>query len=369
MTSPERGFIPRWASPPADTIRAILRQQRLSFAAFSVAMGLPDSRITAIISGTEPLSVETARKLSSVIGGSVGFWIARDGQYREDLSRLEADKWSQSLPIKSMAEFGWIDKPADWIDRIDSALRFFDVADISDWTISYLSPLKAAHLRAPSTEPPKDESLAVWLRQAERQANQLACKPWDRAQFEHALFEVRSVTRLKDPARFIPRLQTLCASVGVAVVVVRAPEGCNVSGAARVRSDGTGLIALTARYLTDDHLWFTFFHEAAHLLLEDRAGTYVDELTPGGSPAVTDDERAADAFAARQMVSEDGLRDIDRVRPRMRDIVKLAHKLGVAPGIIVGQLQFRGRLGFGSGMNSLKRRYRWNGPNLEMRGT
>jgi HTH-type transcriptional regulator / antitoxin HigA len=369
LSSPERGFIPRWASPPTDTIRAILRQRRLSLAAFSAAMGLPDNRISAIISGAEPLSVETARKLSTAIGGSVGFWIARDGQYREDLSRLKADEWSQSLPIKDMADFGWIDRPADWIQRIDSALRFFDVADVNAWTISYLHPLRAAHLRASAVQAPRDGSLAAWLRQAEIQASQIARQPWDRDQFGKALFEVRSFTRIKDPAKFIPRLQALCAAAGVAVVVVRAPDGCNVSGAARAQSDRAGLIALTARYLTDDHFWFTFFHEAAHLLLEHRAGTYVDELTPGGSSGVTDDERAADAFAARHMISEDGLRDIDQVRTRMRDIIKLAHKLGVAPGIIVGQLQFRGRLGFGSGMNHLKRRYQWNGPNLEMRET
>jgi HTH-type transcriptional regulator / antitoxin HigA len=369
LSSPERGFIPRWASPPADTIRTILRERHLSLSAFSAAMKLPDGRITAIISGTEPISVEIAQKLSTVVGGSVGFWIARDGQYREDLSRLKADKWSQTLPINDMAEFGWIDRPADWIDRIDFALRFFDIPDVNAWTISYLRPLKEAHLRAPAAQAPRDESLAVWLRQAERQAGQLACQPWDRDRFDQALLEVRPLTRFKDPAKFIPQLQMLCASVGVAVVVVRAPDGCNVSGAARVRSGGTGLIALTARYLTDDHFWFTFFHEAAHLLLEHRAGTYVDELPPGASAAVSEDERAADDFAARQMISEDGLRDIDRMRPRMREIVKLAHKLGVAPGIIVGQLQFRGRLGFGSGMNHLKRRYQWNGASLEMRGT
>jgi hypothetical protein len=53
----------------------------------------------------------------------------------------------------------------------------------------------------------------------------------------------------------------------------------------------------------------------------------------------------------------------------MREIIKLAHQVGVAPGIIVGQLQFQGRLSFGSGMNHLKRRYRWAGTSLEMRRT
>ncbi len=332
-------------------------------------MNLPANRITAIISGTEPISLEIAQKLSSVVGGSVGFWIARDGQYREDLSRLKADEWSQTLPIQDMADFGWIQKPADWIDQIDAALQFFDVPDVNAWTVSYLRPVKAVHLRAPAAQPPRDESLTVWLRQAARQANQIASQPWDRIRFEQGLVATRSLTRLKDPAQFIPRLQALCASAGVAVVVVRAPEGCNVSGAAQTRSDGTGLIALTARYLTDDHFWFTFFHEAAHLLLDHRAGTHIDDLDPGVTTAISDDEKAADHFAALQLISENGLHDIDRVRPRMRDIIKLAHSLGVAPGVIVGQLQFRGRLGFGSGMNHLKRRYQWNGSSLEMRGS
>jgi hypothetical protein len=332
-------------------------------------MDLPIGRLNPILAGTEPISIEIARRLSNTLGGTVGFWIARDGQYREDLARVEADRWAQTLPVNDMAEYGWIDKPADWTDRIEVALRFFDVPDLNAWNAAYLSPVRAALLRASFGEPPRDGSLAVWLRQAEKQARQLVCQQWDRERFEQSLQIARSLTRLKDPGQFIPRLQTLCASAGVAVVVVRAPDGCNVSGAARFLADGLGLIALTARYLTDDHLWFTFFHEAAHLVLEGGSTTYVDELAPGLASDIRGQEKAANQFATRYLLSEEGLKSLAALRPRMREIIKLAHRLGVAPGIIVGQLQFRGRLSFGSGMNHLKRRYQWAGISLETRRT
>jgi len=50
----------------------------------------------------------------------------------------------------------------------------------------------------------------------------------------------------------------------------------------------------------------------------------------------------------------------------LQSIIRLAHEVRIAPGIVVGQLQFRQRLGYGSGLNSLKRRYRWTGSTLEM---
>ncbi len=150
--------------------------------------------------------------------------------------------------------------------------------------------------------------------------------------------------------------------------MVRPPEGCTVSGAARFLADNRGLIALTARHQTDDHLWFTFFHEAAHLLLDGAGATYVDEMPEATTTEdLVDQERAADDLAARYLLSQEGLVRLETVRLDVRGIMKLANELNVAPGIIVGQLQYRRRLGFGSGLSHLKRRYRWVGATLEMR--
>jgi plasmid maintenance system antidote protein VapI len=92
-------FAPRWASPPGKTIRDALVERGLSLEVFAESIGVPDPRLQGLLSGSETISIELARRISTSIGGSVEFWMARDGQYRDDLARVEADRWAQSLPI------------------------------------------------------------------------------------------------------------------------------------------------------------------------------------------------------------------------------------------------------------------------------
>jgi Zn-dependent peptidase ImmA (M78 family) len=65
-------------------------------------------------------------------------------------------------------------------------------------------------------------------------------------------------------------MQELCAGAGVAVVFVPALPKTGVSGATRWINSNKALIQLSLRYRTDDHLWFTFFHEAGHILLHGK---------------------------------------------------------------------------------------------------
>jgi hypothetical protein len=262
-----------------------------------------------------------------------------------------------------MVAYGWVQKPADWLDQIEAVLRFFDIRDPDVWRANYLRTISGVRLRASNSRPPSEGSLAVWLRQAEKQAHEVNCKPWDSSNFHEVLEEAKGLTRVRNPDKFIPELQQLCASVGVAVVVVRAPSGCAISGAARFLADDLGFIGLTARHLTNDHLWFTFFHEAAHLLLHPSSDAFVDELSVTTSEPT---EKEADDFATGILLSESGRQKLQMVSLNMQSIIRLAHELGTAPGIVVGQLQFLQRLGYGSSLNHLKRRYRWTGASLEM---
>ena len=43
------------------------------------------------------------------------------------------------------------------------------------------------------------------------------------------------------------------------------------------------MIQLSARHKSDDHLWFSFFHEAAHVLLHSKKSVFVDELNGDGA--------------------------------------------------------------------------------------
>ena len=363
MKTAEPSFVPQWASPPGATISTILRQKGMSTIEFAKAMSLSSVEVDALLAGRSRISVGMARGLTQLLGGTVGFWITRDGQFREDAARLEAHRAVAALPISDMVAFGWIQKPAGWLDQTEAVFRFFDVSDLDAWRANYFRTITGVRLRASKSRPPSERSLAVWLRQAEKQAHEVKSQPWDPSKFHDVLEDAKALTRVRNPAKFIPEIQRLCASVGVAVVVVRAPSGCAISGATRLLADDLRFIGLTARHLTDDHMWFTFFHEAAHLLLHPSRDAFVDELSDATSDPT---EREADNFAAGILLSESGRQKVQMVSLNMRSIMRLARELRIAPGIIVGQLQFQQRLGHGSGLNHLKRRYRWTDASLEM---
>jgi hypothetical protein len=67
----------------------------------------------------------------------------------------------------------------------------------------------------------------------------------------------------------------LCARSGVPLVLMPEMPGTRASGAARWLSPAEGLIQLSLRHTRDDHFWFSFFHEAAHLLLHSKKATFV----------------------------------------------------------------------------------------------
>jgi HTH-type transcriptional regulator/antitoxin HigA len=337
----------------------------MSRAAFARAIGIADSHLSGLLSGRETISIALARRISAAIGGPVEFWLARDGQYRDDLQLVEADHWAESLPITQMVQFGWMDKPSNWHDRVSACLRFFDVSDVPEWQRTYGTLLADARFRASDKVELDPIAVAAWLRKAELDVAELDCSDWNPTAFKTALEELRPLTRLSNPRTFLPPLIGTCAGAGVALTVLRAPAHCPVSGAARFLEGGRPNIVLSARYLSDDHLWFSFFHEAAHILLHQSSAVYLDELERRAVRPANKDEREADDFASNVLVPPAFRDELLNGRPTPARLHHLANVTGVSSGILVGQLQHAGVLGYGSVLNRLKRRYKWVGSSLE----
>jgi Zn-dependent peptidase ImmA (M78 family) len=197
-------------------------------------------------------------------------------------------------------------------------------------------------------------ALSAWLPQGEIQAGAISCADWNADRFREQLNDIRVLTKAKNPNYFIPKLRTMCAEVGVAVVFVRAPSGCRASGATRFLSSSKAMIILSFRHLSDDHFWFTFFHEAGHLLLHGDRSTFID----GAMTDHTEKESEANTFSAGVLVPHARLDALMNLRPRMPDVIRFGLSIGVSPGIVVGQMQHLELIGPGQ-LNHLKRRYNW----------
>ena len=70
------------------------------------------------------------------------------------------------------------------------------------------------------------------------------------------------------------------------------------------------------------------------------------------------EEEEANSFAARTLIPADFQVELTSLPINQRAVIRLAVRLGVSPGIVVGQLQHLDRIGHEQ-LNGLKRRYRW----------
>ncbi|MHA6886701.1 ImmA/IrrE family metallo-endopeptidase [Ralstonia pseudosolanacearum] len=360
----DHSFSPIWAVPPGRTVVDLLSARGVSRDELADSIALVREDLDDLIDGTAQLSESVASRLGDVFGTSADFWIRREEQYREQLASLhvKADvadasysEWLKALPLAEMARFGWFGPGVPPTDKLTACLDFFDVPNLDAWSRDYDDVKRAVAFRASAAHPVNVPATTAWLRQGERESERIECSPWDPAKFSSALAKARALTRTKDPQVFVPALQALCAMSGVAVVIVRAPSGCRASGATFFSAPDKAVLLLSFRYLTDDQFWFSFFHEAGHLLLHTDRDSLILEAPERTTSKM---EAEANEFAAKTLLPLEFNRRLPEVAGDARAILLLAREAGIAPGIIVGQLQHRGLVKH-QHLNKLKIRYSW----------
>lgn len=350
-------FSPAWASPPGETVRDLATKKNLRSQDLALALGLPQEMLSQLFNGELPITAARAKGLAETLGASERFWLAREAQYRRDVQALVDDgrQWVSMLPISDMARYGWLKGASATSEKLRQALGFFGVATVDEWRDVWLS--ERTGLTAYRTSPvfkAESASVAAWLRQGELAADGLQVMNWSRERFERILPTLKPLTRIREPAEFLPQLQEQCAACGVAVVIVRAPKGCPASGATRVKN-GKAILQLSVRYLRDDSFWFTFFHEAGHLVLhEDRL--FLE--WPDRQELERQEEEEANEFAGKLLIPPTEEAALRALPHDYRIIMRFAKHLSISPGIVVGQLQHRGLVRRNK-LNYLKKRYSW----------
>src|SRR5439155_27043796 len=157
---------------------------------------------------------------------------------------------------------------------------------------------------------------------------------FDARRFREALVEIRALTT-KRPEVALKRLRAICAEAGVAVVFLPDIGKTRTSGAARWMTPTKALIQLSDRFKADDRFWFSFFHEAAHLLLHSKKELFVSDGNEDNLSQQEEDE--ANSFAANQLIPRRFEPELENLRTDA-EVIAFARHLGIAPGIVVGGL-------------------------------
>jgi HTH-type transcriptional regulator/antitoxin HigA len=355
-TMVQNEYWPDTVSPPGDTLLELLEEKGMSQAELARRTGRPKKTINEIIQGKAAITPETALQFERVLGTPASFWNQRERRYRESLARRDEENelaehltWLDNIPVRDMAERSWIEWFDDRVQQLREVLGFFGIASPEQWEALWVRRPAAAFRQSPAYQA-DPFAVAAWLREGERRAQRIDCAPFDEAGFRAALNAIRGLTT--EPADvFQPELEALCAGVGVAVVFVPQLPGTRASGAAYWLTPDKALIQLSLRYKRNDHLWFTFFHEAAHILEHGKRSAFLDEDINRDEPA-TDEEAEANRFAEDVLIPPGEWRafieQVHAVQPYFSKqmVCDFAARIGIAPGIIVGRLHHEDELDY-----------------------
>lgn len=356
---------PNWASPPGDTIARVMKMREIDAAELADAMSLSAEDFDRLLSGRRRLNKELAAVLADNLGSTARFWLARDKDYVRDLARLgaadvmDANNWLQSMPVASMRRFGWLPKDSRTARaQVQDLLAFFGCDSLQGWGVRYSSGVGAVAFRTSLAFASDGMATLVWLRAGEVQLAASSGVKFDRMRFERLLPSLKRLSAFKHPSRMLERLRKACLEVGVLVTTARAPEGCRASGASWFDATGRPVIHLSFRHLSEDHFWFTFFHEAAHVLLHGK--NHIDG--EGAEIMGSDTERQeAEANAyAQNLLLPDEIRAplLERRAISAKPVMDAARAARVTAGVVVGQLERAGAIPHGK-LSFLKHRYRW----------
>jgi len=352
-------FDPDWVSPPGDTISDLIEERGWTQTELATRIGCTTKHLSLLINGKVPISDDIAIKLATVLGATAEFWLTREAHFRAKKAiRIEKQAldtqadWLGKIPVNDMVKFGWVQKHKDPGEQVAECLRFFGVASTTAWELRYIKPIAAFRVSSKCEIEPG--AVVAWLRQGERKADSLDTQKFDNTIFKETLRDLRSLTRERDPKIFVPNLVGRCAKSGVAVAIEPAPRGCPLSGATRWLTQDKALLMLSLRYKSNDQFWFSFFHEAAHLLLHGKKLLFLE--TEG---TLNDHQEAeADAFARDLLIPPHEARLLKSLGRSSISIVNFASRIGVDPGIVVGRMQKEGFIPW-THLHGLKVRYKW----------
>lgn len=359
VESNKNQFVPNYAISPGEILADELDIRSMSQKELSKRTGITEKHIISILKAKASITPETAIKFERALGMPADYWLNLESNYQEIKARLAEEEklqahldWVKRFPFNEMAKLGWLPKQTAPKDKLVGLLQFLGIASVDQWEEVW--PKVSVAYRQNNTHEVFPEAISAWLRQGEIEASKIECVPYDKTKFRSALDAIRNLTDTS-PAIFVPAMQKACAEAGVAVVFVPSIPKIGISGATRWVHSDKAIIQLSLRYKTNDHFWFTFFHEAGHILLHGKKELFL-EYNNG-----LDDEKEQEAnhYAQNELVPEKAMTHfIVDGRFTQTAIKEFAREIGIAPGIIVGQLQHR-RLVDYKVHNALKQTFKW----------
>lgn len=345
MATKKNQYTPQIAFHPGETLAEKLEELGMGPKEFAIRTGKPEKTVIAIIKGKSSITPEMAVQFEHVLKIPAHFWLNMQRSYDEFIAReerkellAESTTWAKLFPIADMVKKGWLPARTTIAEKTSELLSFFSISNHTAWEDYYFNQQLKVAFRISLAHTKEPYAISAWLRKGELQAAELPTKPFNEKYFKEVLPDIKRLM-VKHPDDFFKRLQTLCLDAGVKVVYTPCINKAPINGSTRWLND-TPLIQLTGRYNRNDSFWFTFFHEAGHILLHGKKEIFLENIDY--SDKDNKKEQEADAFAVKWTLPKEALNVIlQKSSITEQDIIEFAEKFSTHPAIIIGRLHHK----------------------------
>jgi addiction module HigA family antidote len=317
-------YFPQSVPHPGETLAEKLEEMKMGPKEFALRTGKPEKTIIAIVKGKSSITSDMAVQFEYVTKIPANFWMNLQQGYDEYMSRKKRQKvvqealaWVEKFPLAEMIKKGWLTPLNTIEEKTMEMLAFFGFATHTAWENYYFHQQLKFAFRISLAQTNDSYAISAWLRKGELQAAELEAKEYSEKKFKDALTELKSIMINQTAGFFIP-LQIFCLEAGVKVVHVPYLNNAQIYASTRWLND-TPFIQISDFHQRNDRFWFTFFHEAGHILLHGKKEVFLENLNNANKDLQKEQE--ADAFAEKWTVpkgeekdlSEDALVLFDRV--------------------------------------------------------
>jgi HTH-type transcriptional regulator/antitoxin HigA len=353
MATKKNQYHPQIAFHPGETLAEKLEELGMGPKEFAIRTSKPEKTVIAILKGNSSITPEMAVQFEHVLKIPAHFWINMQRSYDEYLAREERQElltestgWAKMFPVSDMVKKGWIPAKTTIEEKTSELLAFFSISNHNAWEDYYFKQQLKVAFRISLAHTKEPYAISAWLRKGELQAAELTAKAYNEKKFKEALPKIKTIMALH-PEDFFKQLQQICLQAGVKVVHTPCINKAPINGSTRWLND-TPLIQLSGRYKRNDSFWFTFFHEAGHILLHGKKDIFLENIDY--SEKDKQKEKEADEFAVKWTLSKDEEAEILAQHSITEDdVLAFAEKFGTHPAIIIGRLQHKQLISYAIG--------------------
>lgn len=324
---------------PGHFIAEELRKRNWTQADLARIIQRPIPTVSELVTGKKALMPEMAIALGKAFGNGSQIWIHREASYRlhlaesapSDSNAEEMAELYSVAPVKDLEKRGWIQETDNASDLRSELIDFFGN---KDFEINFAVSTRR-------TDPLTTFSAAqkAWLMRATQLARVVPVKPF----VDFTFSELDDLRRLAKSVESVGAVSQFLAYLGIRFVIVEPLPKSRIDGAAFWLDEQSPVIALSLRYDRIDSFWHTLAHELSHISNRDDTSLDIDLVGSERSlySMLSEIEKRADRQGSEWLIPKAKLDSfIRRNSPffSKEKIQTFAARMGVHPGIVVGQL-------------------------------